>query len=572
MTEPLIIHLETHGDGLKFSKRPLNQTAASVHLGYAKMPPEIDPTLAEELRKGNLSPEVFFQMQKRLMAWAAEGLAPLLEAEIDKISADPDAVLPVVFYDRDLPAEIADRLKVLPLELLIPGSGRQALAVNTQVALTYYTGRISEIGARLGNGTQVLRVLLVRSSPNSLDDVPPALELRTEMLEMAQSFGFEIEVDVLSSEAAGPDIAGPPTIKNLKQQVGKGYDILLYVGHGDRDGRYRQGPTAFCLKLEDSRKNQYPVYADKLVPIFLRSEIPIVLLVGCWTALASSHHAPVRQARAAPPSQGLAHALIDNPYTPLRAAVGMRTRIDTEQAKTFILEFFASLLGEKLRGNIQQAVCAARRALEDLETNEFGWIAPVFFSTLPSEPFLRFREVPRAVLAAQEARLAAWSSSAAILATESGDLWDAYKSLLLTQFDDQFFSAMPPNIAVLQLGLGEGTPGQEVDIALGLRPGPSVSHMKATLSLNNVNASILGVTSIDAGMVVTPNQSAAPSQKFTFTLSSDSEGSLPTGPTLKAKLRIADIPPRTSTIISAEIVEIEPPVSPYPSSNILIVV
>jgi hypothetical protein len=219
-----------------------------------------------------------------------------------------------------------------------------------------------------------MRVLLVRSSPRELDVVPPARPIQEYITALALRGSV---VDLLSSEPDG-NASGPPTyeqlIRHLRMQPS--YHILVYFGHADVE---EQGGNRLILEKLDRGEDAQPIQGIRSV-----CQVPVVLLVGCLTA---AHLPPNRHKEIdnyARGSQGAAQTLAMYSRGP-QVAVGMRDRLDTEQAQLFLNTFFQSLL-QTTPGDVEQAVRAGRAALHDRWPVSAVWSAPMLFRKPGDEP------------------------------------------------------------------------------------------------------------------------------------------------------------------------------------------
>jgi hypothetical protein len=264
-----------------------------------------------------------------------------------------------------------------------------------------------------------LKILIVRSGPTDLPTVPAvapiAQAIRT--LNPALTGVNGVQVDILSTESAGP-FAGPPTKDALREQLGKtSYHVLVFVGHGDmRDTPGTTIPVG-QLQLETANRKHDAFEAKRLSGLLHEFPVPVVLLVGCLTA-ADLTAEQLPEVEAELPkwlrgSQGVAQALI-NSTSGVQCAVGMRYRVEGTDAELFVRTFFQSLLvprptlpaaqARRWLGDVERAVKSARSALHTNGKQPLGWAAPVLFRTLGTEPMFPFVAAPASYEIADDLR------------------------------------------------------------------------------------------------------------------------------------------------------------------------
>ena len=288
----------------------------------------------------------------------------------------------------------------VPIELLTLGDATP-LVMNGQVSgMIHLLDKVSQpvVAATPRAG---LRVLIVRSAPAELDGlVEKAAPLRQAILDVRPDLGGGLlRVDLLSrEEPVGQNgVIGAPTRLELARRVEAGYDVLVYLGHGDLD---IGGPVLLLESPDGTRADPYP--ASQFSDLFTTANVPVVMLVGCLTAALPVGEAlpddlkddMVSSSRA---GMGAAQALVNN-ATSVQVAVGMRARIANEDALTFLTTFFENLLPLNHRnvGNVEASIQAARSQLKKVSKLPSSWAAPVVFSTLPQEPlFPQLASTPR---------------------------------------------------------------------------------------------------------------------------------------------------------------------------------
>jgi hypothetical protein len=136
-----------------------------------------------------------------------------------------------------------------------------------------------------------------------------------------------------------------------------------------------------------------------------------VLLAGCLTAaeLPAGLEAVVGEEipRWMRGNQGVAQALV-NSASGVQIAVGMRYKMETNDALRFLKEFFRSLLGEidpLDAGNVEAAIRHGRASLFGAGVFPPSWSAPLLFRAPGVEPIFPFlRELPDALPSPEDQR------------------------------------------------------------------------------------------------------------------------------------------------------------------------
>jgi hypothetical protein len=364
----------------------------------------------DELRGGVPTPAVVLDVTQKLSEWL--GAADLDLPLILGLHSPDEKRFRLVYSvqqvdDQMLRANLTD----LPFELIAPLANLDSpYALNSHISsVVHLLPKVSSPPATAGLRTWPLRVLIVRANPQELQqfgNVPPAAAIRESIRQHNDGLGPDLlRIDVLSSEDA-PDLAGPPTKDALLEQIAAGYDILVYLGHGDlRQSHADQFPVG-VLQLETSDGlHADSLDAPRLSTLLLDNPVPVVLLVGCLTA-ANGLSAEQQQELAAEipiwmrGSRAVAQALIDG-HSGVQFVVGMRFRIEVDDASRFLKAFFKSLLPPKqaVAGSLTvgDLECAVRKARSDLNVagkQELSWAAPIIFRTLGSEPMFPFLSSP----------------------------------------------------------------------------------------------------------------------------------------------------------------------------------
>jgi hypothetical protein len=366
-------------------------------------------------------------------------------ARISKWLQDPDFDLPTVLglgaaeecrsrivfnvssiRDDKLRYELAD----FPIEMATPKGDAQPLSLHRRVSsIVHQLAKVGRPPASAAMGWP-FKVLITRAGPTDLAPVPAAAPIVKEVrgLRPDLTAAEQIQIDVLSTEPGGPFV-GPPTREALRKQLSQGYHLLVFLGHGNVQEIPGMPIPTGQLQLENIKRQSDPFEARKVATLLHEFPVPVVLLIGCLTAgdLTADQ---LQLFEAELPkwlrgSQGVAQALI-NSTSGVQCAVGMRYRVDGDDARLFLLSFFQSLLVAPAKevaselGNIEAAVKTARHALDASGKQLLSYAAPVLFRTLGTEPMFPFLAAPPAPCTYeidkedQAARLEVWEALARV--------------------------------------------------------------------------------------------------------------------------------------------------------------
>jgi hypothetical protein len=369
---------------------------------------EEEKLLSGELRRDPEAEDFINEIGARVSNWLlGKDLNPVLNVTLRNLSNER---LRLIF-------SVDPRLRsnfdftAVPIELLRPLLGQpDPYAVNEKVASILHL--LDKIGTTQNSSNTLqwpLRVLIVRSNPEDLGGaVPRAVPFANNILKLCEERGavgpMSVNIDVMTKERKEtvPDgeVVEPPrpelniiegaTWDVFRQRLSDSnkdpYDILIYLGHGslNTEGAVPEG----CLQFESPDGTaKKEVEAWKLAASFNSISVPVVLLVGCYTAaqlgrLEQKRREILNKKRVewVQGSQGVAQSLI-NSSSGVQAVVGMRYRLEMEDALLFIGSFFHSLLSTE-PGNVEAAVHYARRELRITSPYIAAWSAPVVFRRL----------------------------------------------------------------------------------------------------------------------------------------------------------------------------------------------
>jgi WD40 repeat protein len=215
---------------------------------------------------------------------------------------------------------------------------------------------------------QPLRLLAVISSPTNADQYrldPISAEERAALHAMLDSLPG-IKISYLERDAESHD-SRPPTLRNLRQALGRGYHLVHFLCHGART------PRGAVLFLEKDDGSVGRVTQDELVQAFQAVAVrpALTFLAACESARRG------RQDAAA----SLGHALVE--HGGVQAVVGMTDKVGIATAQLFSAEFYARLLEH---GTVDLAANQARAVVQDT----WDWGTPVLFTRL-ADSYLLFR-------------------------------------------------------------------------------------------------------------------------------------------------------------------------------------
>jgi hypothetical protein len=358
------------------------------------------PTAQElEILRSGLAPEALVNdITDSLSPWLMEtGLDGLLARAFQTPEERP--VRLVIDLEDNLRADLSD----LPIELVLYQTLPFVLMKEVN-GIIHLLPKIVSTQPSLSSRRPPLRVLLVRTSPPDFNvQVPAALPLRDEIMQTVPAgLADVVEVDVLSSEEPG---SPPVTWKAFEdkldqaQEEGTNYDVLVYLGHGDLitpEGKSEDQarPALLFEHANTELQSSDAVRVEKLRVRLQTTPIPVVFLCGCLTGAAMEALDDERKERVIkrlPRSmrgiQGVAQSLVTE--SGVQFAVGMRWRLEMNDAKAFITACFRSLLRTQ-PGDVEIAVRAGRQALLNINPFPPSWSAPVIYRTSGSEPTFPF--------------------------------------------------------------------------------------------------------------------------------------------------------------------------------------
>lgn len=337
--------------------------------------PAFDNGLLDALRRGDPTQNDVSTLISEVSLWVlGQDLGGPIKAVLD--AQKPVRV--VVRLDPGLPP-----LLDLPLELTTFPLAVRPLVLQPDVrAFVYVPAAVPPIPTA-PVGAWPLRVLLVRSNPEDLGGaVPPIAPVRRAILDAATDAGVQdgaVQVELVSSEEQGSE---PVTFARFREAIGsQSFDVLVYLGHG----AVAQVATAPVGQLQFELPGGHEaVDAGRIAAELQAHPIRVVILAGCLTAaqVLGVPQDVQELIRTALPqwqrgAQGVAQALVETDAR-VELAVGMRGRLEVEQASTFLVAFFKSLV-QTSPGDVELAVRAARNELFGNSPVPPAWSSPVVF-------------------------------------------------------------------------------------------------------------------------------------------------------------------------------------------------
>ncbi|MGB0384885.1 MAG: CHAT domain-containing protein [Ardenticatenaceae bacterium] len=546
----------------------------------------------DQLRAGNPPDALVEKLTDQVSEWLQEPDLDL--AQLLKLHEANGPTWRLVFSvpnmrDEKLPFDLSN----IPIELIRPKGLTIPFALHNRVSsIVHLLPKVGKASAPSAT-TWPLRILIVRSSPKDLHvKVPEAAPIRETILALWPDLGPFLQVDYLSSETEA-NVAGPPTREKLIEQLGFGYDILVYLGHGDVAETQDERMPIGQLLLETVDRYTDRLEAPKLSDLLHNRPVPVVLLVGCLTAAELEPEIEAELEKEIPNwwrgSQGVAQALINSSTSGVQFVVGMRYRIEVDDAILFLKAFFESLLGAKPNerfgnsmGNLELAVREAREQLNLLGQQEISWAAPVLFRT--QEPTLHFLSSPplyHIKPELQEYRTAIWKSLSEVnwsmrsAAKRIVGMLQGVENEILNDVRNNKASLLMPRRVEINPDLVNPLPAETiVDVVVELHRTMQVKELEGTLVEGSGVGHFLMLTPSpaleDAGFDFWLSPTHNNQIKFLIRWPESGEGTLPQGILFRATLAIGDaiqvVYPLNLTDLKAD-----PPRPLCPGNNAIIV-
>lgn len=359
---------------------------------YLRQRINLTPEDIKTLRLGNASPVISRKVATEVSQWL---LGADLNGNLTAALGRPEPIRLVINVDERLLPALAD----VPVELLTFAGSPFVLRQQVH-SIVHLLPKVGIPQNTAATPDWPLRVLVLRSNPRDLGGaVPLATPIRDAVVNLAtQHLGpIAVQVDVLSSE---PDVAKPTTWEAFREQIhNTNYHILLYLGHGDLLENFEGLPPVGVLQFESEDGQAHtPVASEQLRAELQINPVPVVLLIGCLTAAQIPAGIKVLVDENTPQwmrgGEGVAQALV-NGECGVQFALGMRYRLETQAAVSFLQGFFRSLFSDA-PGDLEMAVRAGRSNLYAISPYPPNWSAPVIFRTLGKEPTFGFMASPPA--------------------------------------------------------------------------------------------------------------------------------------------------------------------------------
>jgi len=376
-----------------------------VKRAVTRQMPVLDADQMNALRRGDSLEANVAPLVEAVSAWF---LGKDLVKPVQQALNGKNDLRVVVRVERQLLSALSD----LPVELLsVPGKALP-LALNQRVTSLVRVLPVVGTTPPLDEHDWPLRVLIVRSNPPDLGGgVPPATPIVERILGEAKAAGLpdgSVQVDVLTSEADGAAAVTWDAFRDALKQ--RRYDICVYLGHGDLEPAVPGAPPVGRLQFESAEnRNHSPAVARDVVSAFALHPVRVVLFASCLTAAAVPKNDEERELQQRVTenlplwlrgAQGVAQALVDSDAQ-VELAVGMRDRLEVDQATRLIGSFFRNLI-KVFPGDVERAI---REARADLFGQPFppAWSSAIVFSKGPVARFEFMTEKPaQAVFSAEK--------------------------------------------------------------------------------------------------------------------------------------------------------------------------
>jgi hypothetical protein len=580
MSQEFYIQMKQNGSAIDFSIYPNGLAGAGVTLAQ-RQTPLLLPTDIEQLRQGEADLPTTKRLAGQTSQWLlGPDLLPHLEAAYNNLG---QAQLRVIFQvDEQLrndPTQ-GDRLADMPFELLTLPTDIVPLALSPRVAA--FVHRLSKVSSAQASPlarTPPLRVLIVHSNPARLGGaVPYPAPIRERILQLGQQIGPDmVEVDLLSRQPV-EGVIGLPTSDGLRKALrDEIYDILVYLGHGGREeGHTDLLPLAFLYLESADGTRQDPVRADVLASELQNNPVPVVLLVGCLTA-ADVPAANWADVRASLPgvmrgNQGMAQALV-NSSSGVQVSVGMRGRLESEDAQDFLEAFFESLLQES-PGNVDAAVHEGRERLLAANRSPASFSAPVLYRVLAPEPFFGFLESPKTVVVPtswQDIRSVFWRVLPRLSAGNPAELQRNFA--MTVEVDNLMVEDVGKHAALLIPELRQAQQNGPVTVPVRLAGSLTVSELEGVLVVDSPEAHIDQVRT--SSLVKASDYrmlSDVDGNRVTFHIERKhkDQGPIPPGPVMEVTVSLG---PSAGMLypVAIDIVKISPKRAICPVNNVIVV-
>jgi hypothetical protein len=488
MTEQFELRMNLNGDQVDFTAFGRNLAAGGQPLQSRQKPP-LDTELVERLRQGDAQLGLITTASQLVSSWMlGVDLGHLLDTAVNNLGEEK---LRVIFHIDDRlrkHPELGDVLADLPFELLVLGGDIVPLVLSPRIAaFIHRLNKVPSASSSPVTRAAPLRVLIVHANPLSLGgQVPSPAHLLERIVELGAEIGPSmIQLDILSREE-GLGAVGLPTSDGLWNTLRRGsYDILVFLGHGGREQVRDDVLPLSLLYLESEDGSQSEaVRADVLATELHNNPVPVVLLVGCLTA-AEVPTAIRDDVLGAMPvamrgNQGMAQALV-NSSSGVQVAVGMRYRLESDDALDFLIEFFESLL-QTAPGNVDASIHAGREKLHAANRFPGAYSAPVVYRVVSEEPMFGFLAAPPQVVVDpvfQTARSLFWSQLAGLSIANLA----VVNSLrdVLCRLETELVQKMGEHGALLVPEWRLGSPGEAVEVPIKLHGAVNVDELEGNL-------------------------------------------------------------------------------------------
>ncbi|HLM60411.1 MAG TPA: CHAT domain-containing protein [Pyrinomonadaceae bacterium] len=515
MSVDFFIEFAPNGDQLRLNLR--SRDVAQAGKPFTRQSIDLLPDEVNKLRAGTANPLIVDNITAAVSQWL---LGDALGDDLQRAIEDADSErLRVVLSVND--EQLQEKLSDIPFELCQPAGALGAIPVALETGVESIIHLLPKIGVPPVSPKDrfPLNILIVRSNPADLGGaVPAAAPLRKEIHKIIDAHGklnrSHVQVHILSSEA-DPDLHGRPTYKDLRTHLESdtSYDILIYLGHGDVLQSYPGKPPVGVLQFEseetgDADSDSFDSVAfTRLARLLNRHAVPVVLLVGCLTAsevpVGKQEYVESNTPAWMRGSQAVAQALI-NSSSGVKVVVGMRYRLEKDDAKHFLKGFFKSLL--KMRpGNVEAAVHQARNEMSDANQNSYSWSSPMVFRSLEPEPLFPFLASPPEAVCPntqqqQSLRETFWTHLSKLtwsLRNNPQSGAESVHSLLMKTVEKEYVQTVLASAPLLLPGCVEGHYEQEVTVPVTMHGQLKVESLRGDLSFGG-QLSVISVAATQA--------------------------------------------------------------------------
>ena len=316
--------------------------------------------------------------------------------------------------------------------------------------------------------------------------------------------GGKVEMRFLRRAREGEDrreeVLGPPTLDRLNkalQEEGP-WHLLHFIGHGTFQPPPDDPTQVAHVYFETDDGDEDPVSASRLAPILDTPDLKLVILTAC----SSSQPLPERPRPFTYPLyafDGVAHRLLRK--TRVGAVVAMQFDFEDQAAPIFSKKFYGQFLIDK--NGLDSVVSSVRRELNRIpRLGRLTWATPTLYWHPRDGHFFEIvgelSENEQRDLAVLEAQVAAYRTAIGDLEEFRGKLAGDVKGRLqplVDRWQANLKKAMDRRVQILGntvfLSYGQGSPGEVIEVNLGLRARADMAVKRIDLNVTYPNKSLL---------------------------------------------------------------------------------